>query len=111
MNTCVKTLSPQQARQLMMRSADYLLFDVRSRAEYQQMHLPGAIHAAAAGIAAAVMHQRAERSTPILIYCRVGLRSRAAAEELTRAMGIASVRVDTHRHNGRAYPHGIHAGV
>jgi rhodanese-related sulfurtransferase len=90
MNTCVKTLSPQQARQLMMRSADYLLFDVRSRAEYQQMHLPGAIHAAAAGIAAAVMHQRAERSTPILIYCRVGLRSRAAAEELTR-MGYTQV--------------------
>jgi rhodanese-related sulfurtransferase len=74
----------------MMRSADYLLFDVRSRAEYQQMHLPGAIHAAAAGIAAAVMHQRAERSTPILIYCRVGLRSRAAAEELTR-MGYTQV--------------------
>lgn len=90
MSICVKTLSPQQARQLMMRTADYLLFDVRSRAEYQQMHLPGAIYTPAAGIAAAVVHQQAERGTPILIYCRVGLRSRAAAEELTR-MGYTQV--------------------
>ena len=90
MSICVKTLSPQQARQLMMRTADYLLFDVRSRAEYQQMHLPGAIYAPAAGIAAAAVQQQAERGTPILIYCRVGLRSRAAAEELTR-MGYTQV--------------------
>ena len=90
MSICVKTLSPQQARQLMMRTADYLLFDVRSRAEYQQMHLPGAIYAPAAGIAAAVVQQQAEHGTPILIYCRVGLRSRAAAEELTR-MGYTQV--------------------
>lgn len=89
MNICVKTLNPQQARQLMMRTADYLLFDVRSRAEYQQLHLPGAIYVPAAGIAAAA-RQQAERSTPILIYCRVGLRSRAAAEELTR-MGYTQV--------------------
>jgi rhodanese-related sulfurtransferase len=90
MSTCVKTLSPQQARQLMMRTADYLLFDVRSRAEYQQMHLPGAIYVPAAGIVSAVTQQQAGRSTPILIYCRVGLRSRAAAEELTR-MGYTQV--------------------
>lgn len=90
MSSCIKTLSPQQARQLMMRTADYLLFDVRSRAEYLQMHLPGAVCVPAAGIAAAAVQQQAERSTPILIYCRVGLRSRAAAEELTR-MGYTQV--------------------
>ena len=84
MNTCVKTLSPPQARQLMMQTADYLLFDVRIRTEYLQMHLPGAIYAPAAGSAAAAARQQAERNTPILIYCRIGLRSRAAAEELTR---------------------------
>ncbi len=84
MKVCVKTLSPQQARQLMMSTPDHLLFDVRSRAEYEQMHLPGAIYTPAAGIANAAARQQADRSTPILIYCRVGIRSRAAAEELTR---------------------------
>ncbi len=84
MKVCVKTLSPQQARQLMMNVPDHLLFDVRSRAEYEQMHLPGAIYSPSAGIANAVARQQADRSTPILLYCRVGIRSRAAAEELTR---------------------------
>lgn len=84
MKVCVKTLSPQQARKLMDTTPDYLLFDIRSRSEYLEMHLPGATCVPAAGLAGAVARQQAERSTPILIYCRVGLRSHAAAEELTR---------------------------
>ncbi len=80
----IKTLDPQQARKMMLTTPDYLLFDIRTRAEFNEMHLPGAMCVPAAGLAGAVARQGADRSTPILIYCRVGLRSRAAAEELTR---------------------------
>ena len=84
MKLSVKTLSPQQARLLMLTTPDYLLFDLRTRAEYREMHLPGAVCVSPAGLAAAVAAQQADRSTPILLYCRIGLRSSAAAEELTR---------------------------
>ena len=84
MNICIKTLDPQQARELLLHEPDHLLFDLRSRTEYEEMHLPGALCVPAAGVAAAAVRYRAERSTPILIYCRVGQRSRTAAEELTR---------------------------
>ncbi len=84
MKDCIKTLSPQQARQMMCTATDYLLFDLRSRAEFNELHLPGAICVPAAAVAAAAARQQAARDTPILLYCRVGQRSRAAAEELTR---------------------------
>lgn len=84
MKTPVKTLSPQQARQRMLQLSDYLLFDLRTRAEYCEMHLPGALCVPAAGLAAAVARAAAARDTPVFLYCRVGLRSRAAAEELAR---------------------------
>ncbi|MBQ8611603.1 MAG: rhodanese-like domain-containing protein [Oscillospiraceae bacterium] len=84
MNTCIRTLSPQQARYLILHEPDHLLFDLRSRSEYNEMHLPGAVCTPAAGIAETVRRYHAERSTPILLYCRVGQRSRTAAEELTR---------------------------
>ncbi len=91
----IPVLTPPQARAL-LRDADTLLYDLRPAAEYARMHLPKAECIAAAGLAAQLAAQQVPKSTPILLYCRVGLRSPAAAAELrtlgyTRAYSIGGI--------------------
>jgi rhodanese-related sulfurtransferase len=69
-----------------------LLLDARSRAEYAVSHLAGAVHApdepAAITTLAGVAPAR-----EILVYCSVGVRSSALAEEL-RARGFAAANLE-----------------
>ena len=64
-----------------------LLLDVRTRAEYDVSHLPGAIHVEPGADPATV---NAPRDRPIVTYCSVGYRSAAMAERL-RAAGFRDV--------------------
>jgi len=76
------------ARQLVSEGA--LLLDVRSRAEYQENHLEGAVN-----IPVQELDQRlselGEKVRPIVVYCRSGNRS-ARATSLLRSNGFAEVK-------------------
>jgi rhodanese-related sulfurtransferase len=63
-----------------------LLFDVRSAKEHGVSHLPGAVHWQGVDQALRVIAQRAPMR--VVLYCSVGERSSAAAEELA-AVGCA----------------------
>ncbi|MEM7219575.1 MAG: rhodanese-like domain-containing protein [Pseudomonadota bacterium] len=63
-------------------TADALLIDVRTTAEYRRSRLPGALHAPDAATLDALVEQHADR--PLLLYCSVGYRSAAAAREIGR---------------------------
>jgi rhodanese-related sulfurtransferase len=69
------------------RRAAPLLLDVRTRAEYDVSHLPGARHVEP-DAAADVLRERRDR--PIVTYCSVGYRSGRFAERL-RAAGFSDV--------------------
>lgn len=64
-----------------------VLLDVRTRAEYDVSHLPGAIHVEPGSDPATV---NLPRDRPIVTYCSVGYRSAALAERL-RAAGFRDV--------------------
>ena len=64
-----------------------VLLDVRTRAEYDVSHLPGAIHVEPGADPATV---NVPRDRPIVTYCSVGYRSAAMAEQL-RAAGFRDV--------------------
>lgn len=73
-----------------------LVFDLRTPEEYREMHLPGAKNCPAAGLAAELGRLDVPKDTPIVLYCRLGLRSRAAAAELallgyTRAGALGGI--------------------
>ena len=66
----------------MIEEGDVILVDVRTEAEYQQGHIPGAILVSNDIIAKQASVQLTDRSAVYLVYCRSGVRSRQASEQL-----------------------------
>ena len=65
-----------------------VLIDVRKQEEYAVSHLQNALHLESG---AAVAEQFPDKQTPIVVYCSVGYRSAAVADELA-ALGYTNVR-------------------
>ena len=75
-------ITQEEAKQIMDTTNGYILLDTRTREEYDQNHIPGALLIPHTEIA-----QRAEEELPdkdqlILVYCRSGNRSKQASEVL-----------------------------
>lgn len=75
-------ITAAEAREIMDTAEDYVILDVRSQAEYDRGHIPGAVL-----IPHTELAQRAEQELPdkdqlLLVYCRSGRRSKQAAEVL-----------------------------
>jgi rhodanese-related sulfurtransferase/rubrerythrin len=79
----VKSLSPEEAREFMAarRAGDYQLLDVRQPSEYEQGHISGAQLIPVKQLPERVGELNPEK--PVLAYCAVGGRSRAAAQLLS----------------------------
>jgi len=85
-----QTISHAEAQQLMDETDDYILLDVRSEEEFNEGTLKGAIL-----IPGNELRDRAEAELPdkdavILVFCRSGRRS-AAAAELLASLGYTNV--------------------
>ena len=75
-------ITQEEAKQIRDTTNGYILLDTRTREEYDQSHIPGALLIPHTEIA-----QRAEEALPdkdqvILVYCRSGNRSKQASEVL-----------------------------
>ncbi len=84
-------ITAEEAKSLMDSQEGYIVLDVRTQAEFDEGHIPGAIL-----IPNTEIEDRAEESLPdknqlILVYCRSGRRSKMAAEILTE-LGYTNVR-------------------
>lgn len=79
MNEEFLEISAEQAREYMRghEESDYLLLDVRQLGEYTQGHIPGAVHIPLNELPQRLQELPVDRD--LLIYCRSGKRSRAAA--------------------------------
>ena len=84
------TISHAEAQQLMDETDDYILLDVRTEEEFNEGTIKGAIL-----IPGSELRDRAEAELPdkdavILVFCRSGRRS-AAAAELLASLGYTNV--------------------
>lgn len=84
-------ISPGEANEIMLSEVGYIILDVRTEEEYAQGHVPGAIL-----LPDYEIETRAEEVLPnkdqlILVYCRSGRRSKAAAEALIE-LGYTNVK-------------------
>ena len=84
-------ITQEEAKQIMDTTNGYILLDTRTREEYDQSHIPGALLIPHTEIA-----QRAEEALPdkdqvILVYCRSGNRSKQASEVLAE-LGYTNVK-------------------
>lgn len=78
-------ITAQEAKAMMDVGAGAVVLDVREQEEYDQGHIPGAVLLPVGEItqesaSAAVP----EKDTVVLVYCRSGNRSKAAANELAQ---------------------------
>lgn len=86
-----QSISPRGARALLNSGKTVTLLDVRRIDEYEESHIPGALHIANEEIGDTRPDALPDLDATILVYCRSGRRSKLAAEELV-ALGYTNIR-------------------
>ena len=85
----IREVTPQEASQLLADPRTALV-DVREDGEWEQGHIPGALHVAKSSLEQQIEAAVTDRATPLILYCAAGIRSLFAAQAL-RAMGYQDV--------------------
>lgn len=75
---------------IMDSNEGYIIIDVRTKEEYIEGHIPGAINIDNESIIDVEPEQLTDKNQMILIYCRSGNRSKQAAEKLAN-MGYTNI--------------------
>ena len=73
-----------EAEKLIEEGTDYLIVDVRTKAEYDAGHIPGAILLPSEDIKEGKLDALPDQRQKMMIYCRTGRRSAASAEILAK---------------------------
>lgn len=78
----IKTISVHELKQHYDNSQDICLIDVRELDEWQDLHIPRALHIPKDDLIALIQEKIPQRSQPIYLHCRGGVRSLHAANSL-----------------------------
>ena len=84
-------ITAEVAKQIMDSQEGYIILDVRTREEYDQGHIPGAILIPNTEIEARAEEVLTDKDQLILVYCRSGRRSTLAAEALVE-LGYTNIK-------------------
>ena len=74
----------EQAMELMSGDMPHIILDVRTKAEYDSGHIPGAICIPNETIGSTDIPELPDKDQLILVYCRSGNRSKQAAGKLAK---------------------------
>ena len=85
-----QTITAQEARLIMETSDNFILLDVRTESEFQEMRIIGAILIPDREIKDRAENELPDKNATILVYCRSGRRSASAVAELAR-LGYTNV--------------------
>ena len=75
-------VNAETAKELMDTEDDCVILDVRTQAEYDESHIPGAILIPHDTVATAAESALPDKGQLILVYCRSGNRSKQASQAL-----------------------------
>ena len=84
-------ITAEEAKKLMDSEEGCIILDVRTREEYDQGHIPGAILIPNTEIEAKAADLLPDKGQLILVYCRSGRRSKLAAQSLAD-LGYTNIR-------------------
>ena len=85
-----QTITAAQASSMMAGTDSFILLDVRTRAEFQQRHIDGALLIPYDEIMDRAQAELPDKDAVILIYCQSGRRSALAAASLA-ALGYTNI--------------------
>lgn len=80
-----KNISPKEAKRELEQNKDIILLDVRTKEEYEEKHIPNSILIPVDEINKnndKIANKIKNKESKIFVYCRVGRRSKIAAEKL-----------------------------
>ena len=80
----IQTITPKQAKEKMTQEENLIILDVRTQEEYQQGYIPKSQLLPLQELENRVDKEIQDKSTPILVYCRSGVRSKKACEILVK---------------------------
>ena len=84
-------ITAQEAKTIMDTEQGYVILDTRTREEYDQGHIPGAIQISHDEIMEKAEEVLTDKDQLILVYCRSGRRSKIAAEALVE-LGYTNIK-------------------
>ena len=84
-------ITAEEAKQIMDSEEGYIILDARTREEYDEGHIPGAIVISHEEIAEKAEEVLTDKDQLILVYCRSGRRSKLAAEALVE-LGYTNIK-------------------
>src|SRR5436190_18905942 len=78
----IDEIDAAQANSLLDSEEAPLLLDVRERDEWEEGHIPGAIHVPRGHLESRIEQAAPDHRRPVLVYCSAGNRSAFAAQTL-----------------------------
>lgn len=84
-------ITAEEAKTIMDSQEGYVILDVRTQAEYDQGHIPGAIVIPDTEVKDRAEEMLLDKDQLILVYCRSGRRSKNAAQILAE-LGYTNIR-------------------
>ncbi len=78
-----RQVSAQEAKRIMDEEDNYVILDVRTKEEYDEAHIPGAILIPDYEIESRAENELKDHDQLILVYCRSGNRSKKASQKLS----------------------------
>ena len=84
-------ITAEEAKQIMDSEDGYIILDTRTREEYDEGHIPGAIVISYEEITEKAEEVLTDKDQLILVYCRSGRRSKIAAEALVE-LGYTNIK-------------------
>ena len=84
-------ITQREAKEIMDTETGYMIVDVRTEEEFDEGHIPGAILIPGAEIERCAEAERLDKDRQILLYCRTGRRSAAAARKMAE-LGYTNVK-------------------
>lgn len=85
-----RQITMDEAVAMMEEEEGYIILDVRTAAEFDEKHIPGAINIPNEAIGTNAIPELPDKDQLILVYCRSGNRSKQASEKLMK-LGYTNV--------------------
>ena len=80
-----RQITMDEAAAMMEEEKNYIILDVRTAAEFNEKHIPGAINIPNEAIGTDAIPELPDKDQLILVYCRSGNRSKQASEKLAKS--------------------------
>jgi len=88
--TSYRQITMDEAVAMMEEEKNYIILDVRTVAEFDDKHIPGAVNVPNEAIGTEAIPELPDKDQLILVYCRSGNRSKQASEKLVK-LGYSNV--------------------